>query len=109
MASAYTDLKMGVTHTLEKIPGVGKGMVDTLRRTKSSIKQFVIPGMFFENMGLTYLGPVDGHDTRKLIRVFKRQNVLKGLLWYMCLPKRAGDMSLPCGIPPGFTELLRLR
>ncbi len=46
MASAYTDLKMGVTHTLEKIPGVGKGMVDTLRRTKSSIKQFVIPECF---------------------------------------------------------------
>ena len=78
MASAYTDLKMGVTHTLEKIPGVGKGMVDTLRRTKSSIKQFVIPGMFFENMGLTYLGPVDGHDTRKLIRVFQEAKRFEG-------------------------------
>lgn len=77
-ASVYTDFKMGVSNVLEKIPGVGKGMVDTLRRTKSSIKQFVIPGMLFENMGLTYLGPVDGHDTRKLIRVFQEAKRFEG-------------------------------
>lgn len=77
-ASAYTDLKMGVSHALEKIPGVGKGMVNTLRKTKSGIKQLVIPGMFFENMGLTYLGPVDGHDTRKLVRVLQEAKQFDG-------------------------------
>lgn len=77
-ASAYTDFKMGISNALEKIPGIGKGMVDTLRRTKSSIKQFVIPGMLFENMGLTYLGPVDGHDTKKLIRVFQEAKRFDG-------------------------------
>lgn len=77
-ASVYTDFKMGVSNALEKIPGVGKGMVDTLRKTKSSIKQFVIPGMFFENMGITYLGPVDGHDIRKMIKVFQEAKRFEG-------------------------------
>ena len=50
-------------------------MVDALHKTKSSIKQLVIPGMLFENMGLTYLGPVDGHDMRQLGKVIAgRQN-----------------------------------
>ena len=91
MASAYTDLKMGVTHTLEKIPGVGKGMVDTLRRTKSSIKQFVIPGMFFENMGLTYLGPVDGHDIKGLIRIFSEaKKINRAVLIHVITKKGKG-------------------
>lgn len=77
-ATAYTDLKMGVTNALEKIPGVGKGMVDALRKTKSSIKQFVIPGMLFENMGLTYLGPVDGHDMKALIKVLQEAKRFEG-------------------------------
>lgn len=77
-AESYTDLKMGVTRTLEKIPGVGRGMVDTLRKTKSSIKQFVIPGMLFENMGLTYLGPVDGHNTKQLIKILKEAKRFEG-------------------------------
>ena len=69
MAAPYTELKMGVTNALKKIPKVGDGMVDALHKTKSSIKQLVIPGMLFENMGLTYLGPVDGHDMRRLGKV----------------------------------------
>ncbi len=56
-ATAYTNLKTELENSLKKIPRVGDGMVDALRKTKSSIKQFVIPGMFFENMGITYLGP----------------------------------------------------
>ncbi|MGN1141785.1 MAG: 1-deoxy-D-xylulose-5-phosphate synthase [Oliverpabstia sp.] len=69
-AAAYTELKMEVTQALKKIPKVGDGMVDAIHKTKSSIKQFVIPGMLFENMGLTYLGPVDGHNIGQMIRVF---------------------------------------
>ena len=70
-AAPYTELKMGVTNALKKIPKVGDGMVDALHKTKSSIKQLVIPGMLFENMGLTYLGPVDGHDMRQLGKVLQ--------------------------------------
>ncbi len=78
MAAPYTELKMGVTNVLKKIPKVGDGMVDALHKTKSSIKQLVIPGMLFENMGLTYLGPVDGHDMRQLGKVLQEAKRKQG-------------------------------
>ena len=78
MAAPYTELKMGVTNALKKIPKVGDGMVDALHKTKSSIKQLVIPGMLFENMGLTYLGPVDGHDMWQLGKVLQEAKRKKG-------------------------------
>ena len=77
-AEAYTGMKMGVTKTLKKIPKVGTAMVDTMRRTKSSIKQLFIPGMLFENMGLTYLGPVDGHDMRQMMKLFNEAKRVEG-------------------------------
>lgn len=69
-AQAYTDLKKGVEDTLKKIPGRGDRIVSQIRKTKSGIKQLLVPGMFFEDMDITYLGPVDGHDIRKLLKVF---------------------------------------
>lgn len=77
-ASAYTNLKTELENSLKKIPRLGDGMVDALRKTKSSIKQFVIPGMFFENMGITYLGPVDGHNIRQMIRAFSDAKRVEG-------------------------------
>ncbi len=67
----YNELKKQVTNTLMKIPLIGEGLVDKISRTKNSIKQLVIPGMLFENMGITYLGPVDGHDIKAMVRIFK--------------------------------------
>lgn len=68
-ASAYAELKKGVEDTLMKIPGKGERIVHQVKKTKSGIKQLFVPGMFFEDMGITYLGPVDGHDIRKLYKV----------------------------------------
>ncbi len=62
----YNDLKKGVVDVLERIPGLGSQMIDRIKRTKNGIKQLFIPGMLFENMGITYLGPVDGHNIRML-------------------------------------------
>lgn len=70
-AQAYTEIKKGVEDTLKRIPGKGDRIIDRIRRTKSGIKQLFVPGMFFEDMDITYLGPVDGHDIRKMVRVFK--------------------------------------
>lgn len=67
----YNSFKRNVAGTLSRIPGIGDDLVDTLLRTKNSIKQLLIPGMLFENMGVTYLGPVDGHDVKGLVRIFK--------------------------------------
>ena len=77
-ASAYTDFKMDVTKALNRIPGIGPGMVDAMRKTKSSIKQIIIPGMLFENMGLTYLGPVYGHNIPQLIKTFQEAKRFEG-------------------------------
>jgi len=67
----YNELKKQVTNTLMKIPMVGESLVDKISRTKNSIKQLVIPGMLFENMGITYLGPVDGHDIKAMTKIFR--------------------------------------
>ncbi|MGI6071011.1 MAG: 1-deoxy-D-xylulose-5-phosphate synthase [Blautia sp.] len=77
-AQAYTSLKLKVTKSLKKIPKVGEHMVSALRNTKSSIKQLVIPGMLFENMGLTYLGPADGHDMRQMMKLFNEAKRVQG-------------------------------
>ena len=70
-ADAYRDLKTGVTNSLNRIPRYGERMVERIRRTKSGIKQLLIPGMLFENMGITYLGPIDGHDIDGMVRTFR--------------------------------------
>ena len=77
-AEAYTGMKMSLNKAVKKIPHVGTAMVDAMRRTKSSIKQLFIPGMLFENMGLTYLGPVDGHNMRQMMRLFNEAKRVKG-------------------------------
>lgn len=70
-ADFYNDLKKGVTNALNSIPGVGKKVVSSIHKTKNSIKQLFVPGMLFEEMGITYLGPVDGHDIKKLYRTLR--------------------------------------
>ena len=72
----YNDVKSGVTKTLNSIPVVGEKLVHQISKTKSSIKQLVIPGMLFENMGITYLGPVDGHNISQMVRVFNEAKKL---------------------------------
>lgn len=69
-ADKYLDIKEGIYNTL-KDKKMADPIVESIRRAKSSVKQLVIPGMLFEDMGLTYLGPVDGHNINAMIRVFK--------------------------------------
>lgn len=76
-ATRYLDLKAGILHALQGTKR-GDGTIRTIRRVKSSFKQMVIPGMLFEDMGLTYLGPVDGHDIEGLIRVIGEARRVKG-------------------------------
>lgn len=77
-ADAYRDLKTGVTNSLNRIPRYGERMVERIRRTKSGIKQLLIPGMLFENMGITYLGPIDGHDIDGMVRTFREASRVDG-------------------------------
>ena len=69
-ANAYLDIKEGVYNTLKEIPR-GERVVESIRKAKSSFKQLVVPGMMFEDMGITYLGPVDGHNIPAMLKVFQ--------------------------------------
>ena len=116
-ASAYTDFKMDVTKALNRIPGIGPGMVDAMRKTKSSIKQIIIPGMLFEDMGLTYLGPVDGHNIPQLIKTFQEAKRFEGPILVHVLTQKgrgyepamrhparfhgAGPFDVKTGLPVG--------
>ena len=74
-ADNYREFKVNLEKLLLKMPKYGGTVVDTLKRYKSSFKQLVVPGMLFEDMGITYLGPVDGHDIKavsKLVRDAKK-------------------------------------
>ena len=75
-AENYLNLRDGIYHSLVKKKN-GDAVVELVRRVKSSFKHLVIPGMFFEDMGLTYLGPVDGHDIPAMVRVFNEAKKCK--------------------------------
>lgn len=74
---SYLDLKEGIYNSLKKTKAGGT-IAEGIRKAKSSVKQLVIPGMFFEDMGLTYLGPVDGHNVNSLVKVIGEAKRVKG-------------------------------
>ncbi len=76
-ADGYIGLRDGVYNTIKDMPKYGDQMVKFIRRAKNSVKQLVIPGMLFEDMGITYLGPVDGHNIAQMVRVFNEAKRIK--------------------------------
>ena len=77
-ADGYLNLKTAVTDSLNRVPVYGEKLVSRIRRTKNGLKQLFIPGMLFENMGLTYLGPVDGHDLHQVMRALEEAKKVEG-------------------------------
>ena len=101
-AEAYTGMKISATKMLKKVPKVGPAIVDTVRRTKSSIKQLIIPGMLFENMGITYLGPVDGHNMRQMMRLFNEAKRVEGPVLVHVLTEKGRGYTPACVHPDRF-------
>ena len=87
-ADFYTDLKKGVTNMLHNVPVVGDPMIEHIRKTKSSLKQLIVPGMFFEDMGITYLGPIQGHSIPMLVRALKEARKIEGPVLLHVLTKK---------------------
>lgn len=65
--NTYYKIKGNTEKTLEHIPHMGAPMVRALKRIKNTVKSFLVPGMLFEDLGMTYIGPVDGHNIKDLI------------------------------------------
>ena len=85
---AYTKSNVSGKKIISKIPVIGKPIVKIVQRMKRSIKQLVIPKMFFEDIGFRYLGPVDGHNIEELERMLKISKELDGPVLLHVLTKK---------------------
>ncbi|MGE8204466.1 1-deoxy-D-xylulose-5-phosphate synthase [Heyndrickxia sp. NPDC080065] len=77
-ASKYQWAKDELENLLKKIPAVGGKLASTAERLKDSMKYFLVSGMFFEELGFTYLGPVDGHNYEALFEQLQNAKKTKG-------------------------------
>ena len=90
-ADAYRDLKANVMKSLQKMPVCGDKLIQSIRNTKSSIKQLLVPGMLFEEMGIITLGPVDGSNIKELVKIFNEAKRVDGpVLVHVMTKKGAG-------------------
>ena len=62
----YMRLRDDVEGAISKVPGIGAGLVAAGEAAKESVKQLLVPGMLFEELGWTYVGPIDGHDVQRV-------------------------------------------
>ena len=87
----YKKSNISLKKILNKIPIIGKVIVKIIQRIKRSIKQLIIPKMFFEDIGFTYLGPVDGHNIEQLENILKLSKELdKPVLVHVLTKKGKG-------------------
>lgn len=75
----YSKVKTDTKATLSKIPSIGDNVIDFIGKLKDSLKYFVVDGgLFFEEIGLTYIGPISGHNLKELIETFQMIKHVKG-------------------------------
>lgn len=90
LSPRYNKLKEGVHHKLQGT-SVGKRIITSLNKVKGSIKQFIVPDMLFEDMGIKYLGPIDGHNIKELVKVLsKAKNLNEPVLIHVITKKGKG-------------------
>ena len=115
-ADGYLNLRDGVYNTIMDMPN-GDKVANKIRRFKNMFKQMVVPGMLFEDMGLTYLGPVDGHNIPQLIKTFQEAKRFEGPILVHVLTQKgrgyepamrhparfhgAGPFDVKTGLPVG--------
>ncbi|PHV72470.1 1-deoxy-D-xylulose-5-phosphate synthase [Sporanaerobium hydrogeniformans] len=74
----YLRAKEGVEDALNQVPVIGEHMVHTIKRTKGKFKSFLIENTLFEQLGVTYLGPIDGHSYEELLDILENAKGMKG-------------------------------
>lgn len=93
-AGKYHWVKDELEYLLKKVPAVGGKLASTAERVKDSLKYFFVSGMFFEDLGFTYLGPVDGHNFDDLFENLRYAKKTKGPVLLHVLTKK-GKGYLP--------------
>lgn len=99
MNPALNRLKEEIEHLVQSIPGVGEMTVRYLEKLKDSLKYLVIPGILFEELGFSYFGPVDGHNIRQMVQVFRDAAERSGPVLIHVLTKK-GKGYLPAEKDP---------
>ncbi|NOU97665.1 1-deoxy-D-xylulose-5-phosphate synthase [Paenibacillus sp. LMG 31456] len=74
----YVKVKEEVEYLIKKIPAIGGTLAKTIEKLKDSLKYMVVPGVLFEELGLTYLGPLDGHNLPVLLETLKQAEKVEG-------------------------------
>ena len=98
--TGYTQFKENMENALtKKLPG-GKDIVNRLKRSKDAIKYFMLPSMFFEDMGLTYIGPIDGHNIGKMLSALQTAHKAKKAVVIHVITKK-GKGYVPAEKYPG--------
>lgn len=90
----YNKIMEDLEETLRKIPGIGEKLVFWGEHFKESVKQFFVPGMLFEELGLKYIGPIDGHDIERVATAVSLAKKIKGPVLIHALTKKGK------GFPP---------
>lgn len=98
----YTKSNVSAKNMINKIPVVGKPFVKIVQRMKRSIKQLIIPKMFFEDIGFRYLGPVDGHNIEELERMLRISKALEGPVLIHVLTKKGKGYKIAEESPDRF-------
>lgn len=107
----YTDLKEDVENILKRMPHIGKILTGSIRGFKDALKTILIPGMLFEDMGIKYIGPIEGHNIKSMVSAFEGASKVKeAVLVHVCTKKGKGyppaekDPSAFHGVAPFFVK-----
>lgn len=95
----YTELKEDVENALEKLPKVGDKITNKIRGMKDLVKRVFIPGMLFEDMGITYIGPIDGHNIEQMQTAITSASKLDRAVMIHVITKK-GKGFMPAEVNP---------
>ena len=101
-APEYLGAKRGVSEALDKVPVVGNKVGRFIERAKAGLKYMLVPGVLFEEMGFTYIGPVDGHNMAELVSVFRKVEKMKGPVLVHVYTKKGKGYSKAEACPEQF-------
>ncbi|MFC1725040.1 1-deoxy-D-xylulose-5-phosphate synthase [candidate division KSB1 bacterium] len=85
---AFNKVKADIWNLTEKLSKFGKKIQDVVRRVDNGIKAVLVPGLLFERLGFSYIGPIDGHSLSTLIRIFRHIKMIKGPVFVHIITKK---------------------
>lgn len=93
----YSRVKRDIDNALRRIPAIGESVAKTLERAKDSLKFMLVPGMLFEELGFTYIGPIDGHQIAGMCEVLQMTKSMRGpVLIHVITQKGRGYSPAEC-------------